>query len=149
VAEANVLQALALAAQKQNAAAQKAFIRALALAKQEGYIRLFVEHGVAVVPLLRQVRHLFPDFVSRLLNALPAGPITDWPASSRIDPLTEREQEILALIAQGQSNRQIADALFITVGTVKGHINHIFSKLDVRSRTQALVRARHLKLLDS
>lgn len=148
VVEASVLQALTWAAQKQEAiAAQKVLIRALALAKQEGYIRLFVENGLALVPLLNQVRHLFPDYVSQLLNAMPSSPPTGSPASLRLDSLTEREQEILSLIAQGQSNRQIADALFISVGTVKGHVNHIFGKLDVKNRTQALVRARDLNLL--
>ncbi len=146
--EAKVLQALAWSTQKQEAAAQKALIRALTLAKPEGYIRLFVENGPVLVPLLSQVRHLFPDYVSQLLNAMPANPTTDSSATSLIDPLTEREQEILSLIAQGQSNRQIADALFISVGTVKGHVNHIFSKLDVKNRTQALLRARELNLPD-
>jgi LuxR family maltose regulon positive regulatory protein len=94
------------------------------------------------------VRHLFPDYVSQLLSALPAGPENN-PSALLLDPLTEREQEILSLIAQGQSNRQIADALFISVGTVKGHVNHIFGKLDVKSRTQALLRARELNLLDA
>ena len=61
VAEAYVLQALAWAMQKQDAAAHKSLIRALALAKPEGYIRLFVENGLALAPLLNQVRHLFPD----------------------------------------------------------------------------------------
>ncbi len=148
VVEANVLQALAWFAQKQEAAAQKVLIRALALAKPEGYIRVFVENGPILTPLLSQVRHLFPDYVSELLAALPATPHTTSAVSLLLDPLTEREQEILSLIAQGHSNQQIADALFISVGTVKGHVNHIFSKLDVKNRTQALLRARELNLLD-
>jgi LuxR family maltose regulon positive regulatory protein len=147
-AEASVLQALAWTSQKQETAAQKALIHALALAQEEGYVRLFVENGPALTPLLSQVRHLFPDYVSQLLSALPAGPENN-PSALLLDPLTGREQEILSLIAQGQSNRQIADALFISVGTVKGHVNHIFGKLDVKSRTQALLRARELNLLDA
>jgi predicted ATPase/DNA-binding CsgD family transcriptional regulator len=63
------------------------------------------------------------------------------------DPLSERELEILTLIAAGRSNRQIADQLFLTVGTVKGYITQLYSKLGVESRTQALVRARQLNLL--
>ena len=148
-AEANVLQALAWTAQRQETAAQKALGHALTLAEPEGYIRLFVENGPALVPLLSQVRHLFPDYVAQLLAALPAGSSNGSSTPLLFDPLTEREQEILDLIAQGQSNRQIADALFISVGTVKGHVNHIFGKLDVKSRTQALLRARELNLLDT
>ena len=80
---------------------------------------------------------------------MPADSTIGLAASPLFEPLTEREQEILALIALGQSNSQIASALFISVGTVKGHVNHIFGKLDVKSRTQALLRARELKLLDN
>ncbi len=148
VAEAYVLRTLALISQKEVAAAQQALIQALTLAKQDGYIRLFVEKGPALIPLLNQVRHLFPDYVPQLLQAISPDLTADASASPLLDPLTEREQEILNLIAQGQTNRQIADALFISVGTVKGHVNHIFSKLDVMNRTQALVQARALHLLN-
>ncbi|MCB0182854.1 MAG: hypothetical protein KDE31_01235, partial [Caldilineaceae bacterium] len=64
-----------------------------------------------------------------------------------IDPLSERELEVLQLVAAGLSNRQIAEQLIITVGTVKTHINHIFSKLAVQSRTQAIVRGQEYGLL--
>jgi LuxR family transcriptional regulator, maltose regulon positive regulatory protein len=148
VAEAHVLQALALASQNRDAAAQEALVQALMLAKQEGYVRLFIDHGPALVPLLGKVRHLFPDYVGRLLQAMLGEAGAGRRESPLPDPLTEREQEILALIGQGQSNRQIAEALYISVGTVKGHINHILSKLDAQNRTQALVRARELNLLD-
>jgi ATP/maltotriose-dependent transcriptional regulator MalT len=65
-----------------------------------------------------------------------------------LDNLTERELEILGLIAQGLSNQQIADQLVISVGTVKGHITHILSKLNAQSRTDAVARALHLGLLN-
>src|SRR5262249_47861707 len=64
-----------------------------------------------------------------------------------IEPLSERELEILTLIAVGLTNREIADKLFLSVATVKWYLTHIYSKLDVQSRTLALVRARELKLL--
>lgn len=63
------------------------------------------------------------------------------------DPLTKRELEILALIASGYSNQQIAEALFITVGTTKNHLKSIYNKLDVHSRTQAIERALVLRLV--
>lgn len=87
-----------------------------------------MENGPILIPLLSQVRRLFPDYVSQLLAALPTAPNTAA-ASLLLDPLTERELEILGLIAQGQSNQQIADALFISVGTVKGHVNHILDPI--------------------
>jgi len=68
-------------------------------------------------------------------------------SSSLVEPLTERELEVLRLIAQGHSNQQIADALIVSVGTVKKHLNNIFGKLGVHSRTQAVARARELSLL--
>ena len=64
-----------------------------------------------------------------------------------MEPLSARELEILRLIANGQSNQAIADTLVIAVSTVKRHINNIYGKLDVQSRTQALMRARELQLL--
>ena len=64
-----------------------------------------------------------------------------------IEPLSERESEILALIATGASNREIADQLFIAEGTVKNHVTHILGKLGVRDRTQAALKARELGLL--
>ena len=64
-----------------------------------------------------------------------------------VEPLSERELEILALIAKGDSNREIAGQLFIAEGTVKNHVTHILSKLGVRDRTQAALRARELGLL--
>lgn len=70
------------------------------------------------------------------------------PAELLLDPLTGRELEILSLIAQGCSNQEIADKLVISVGTVKGHVNHILSKLDAPNRTYAVARARDLSLLD-
>jgi DNA-binding NarL/FixJ family response regulator len=64
-----------------------------------------------------------------------------------VEPLSERELEILALIATGASNKEIADQLFIAEGTVKNHVTHILGKLDVRDRTQAALKARELGLL--
>ena len=70
------------------------------------------------------------------------------PAShSPVEPLSEREREVLRLIADGHSNQEIADMLVVAVSTVKRHINNFYGKLGVQSRTQALVRARELKLL--
>ena len=68
-------------------------------------------------------------------------------SSTLVEPLSERELEVLRLIADGHSNQAIADRLVVAVSTVKKHVNNIYGKLDVQSRTQALVRARDLNLL--
>jgi len=78
---------------------------------------------------------------TRLSDQSPAA------ASTLIEPLSDREREILRLIAHGSSNREIADALFITEGTVKNHVTNILGKLDVRDRTQAALKARELGLV--
>jgi ATP/maltotriose-dependent transcriptional regulator MalT len=72
----------------------------------------------------------------------PAGPPEPLP-----EPLSEREREILALLATGRSNQEIADALVLSIGTVKTHTNNIYRKLGVRNRTEALARARSLALV--
>jgi LuxR family maltose regulon positive regulatory protein len=66
-----------------------------------------------------------------------------------VEPLSERELEVLRLIAAGRSNQEIADTLIIALSTVKRHINNIYGKLDTQSRTQAIARARDLHLLDN
>jgi LuxR family maltose regulon positive regulatory protein len=94
---------------------------------------------------------LHPETVARLLleQSQPTGEPTPTQIANRtlIDPLSERELEVIRLIAAGYSNQDIADQLVISVGTVKKHINHIFGKLGVESRTQALALAQALHLL--
>lgn len=72
--------------------------------------------------------------------------LSDQPniSSTLVEPLSDREREILRLISNGSSNREIAEKLFITEGTVKNHVTNILSKLDVRDRTQAALKAREL-----
>jgi LuxR family maltose regulon positive regulatory protein len=92
-------------------------------------------------------------YVAGLLDAFPAGPKADalLPVSKKLDgliePLTAREQEVLRLIATGDSNQTIAQELVITVSAVKKHTGNIFGKLNVNSRTQAVARAHQLGLL--
>jgi LuxR family maltose regulon positive regulatory protein len=74
-------------------------------------------------------------------------PLTPTLAEALVDPLTERELEVLRLLTAGLSNREIARELVVATSTVKSHINHIYGKLDVKSRTQAIAQARTLGLL--
>jgi DNA-binding NarL/FixJ family response regulator len=124
--------------------------RALSLAEPEGYIRLFVDEGEPMVALLRQAyaRGIAPDYVATLLSAAGAPALAaPAPARSLLEPLTERELEILRLLVAGLSNAAMAQELVITVGTVKSHVNHIYGKLGVQSRSQAIARAHSLHLL--
>jgi LuxR family maltose regulon positive regulatory protein len=87
-------------------------------------------------------------YLRKLLAALERDSARAASPSARLpERLSGREHEILQLVAAGKSNRRIATELFVSVGTVKTHINHLYRKLDVHSRTQALARARELNLL--
>jgi LuxR family maltose regulon positive regulatory protein len=130
--------------------ALEALEQALALAEPGGYLRTFVQEGEPLTRLLRQVPP--SDYVSRLLAACGDRPPAPAPAASpgvpeQIEPLSERETEVLALIAQGLTNREVGQRLFISQGTVKAHTSNIYGKLGVRSRTQAVARARELGIL--
>ncbi len=145
-----VLQAVAFQAQDDLDGALASLKQALSLAEPEGYVRTFVDEGKAMHRLLRYAlsQRVMPNYVARILAAL--GEVADSrpPAmASLIEPLTEREVEVLRLIVAGLSNAEIADELYIAVSTVKSHVNHIFGKLEVKSRTQALAKVRALNLL--
>jgi LuxR family maltose regulon positive regulatory protein len=148
-----VLQALAYQRYGDSTQAIHLLQKALALAEPEGYVRLFLDEGSVMADLLRLVVAQGPAsaYVDTLLTAFEAHSASTRPSSARsqplVEPLSERELEILGLIAVGKSNRQIADDLVLSVGTVKWHLNNIYGKLGVRSRTQAVAQARELNLL--
>jgi LuxR family transcriptional regulator, maltose regulon positive regulatory protein len=152
------LQALALRAGSKKERAVSTLARALALAEPEGYVRTFVDEGPPMAELLsealeaRQRGRLDPPVPPHYLRKLLAATERDAtgaasPIAGLPEPLSERELEVLALIAAGKSNRRIATELFIGVGTVKTHLNNIYRKLNARSRTQAVARARELDLI--
>jgi LuxR family maltose regulon positive regulatory protein len=123
---------------------------ALTMAQSEGYVRIFVDQGRALVPLLRRAAHrgIAPGYVAQLLSAMADSfGAPSSLAQPLIEPLSEREVEVLRLLAAGRSNQAIAAELMLSVGTVKAHNSNIYGKLGVRSRTQAVARARELKLL--
>ena len=146
--EIEILALLALARQGlgETEGAQAALVQALSPAEREGYVRTFVDKGRPMANLLRRVdaSAVAPEYVSRLLAAF--GPSASV-AQPLVDPLSERELEVLRGIAAGLSNREIAAELVITVGTAKWHVNNIFGKLQVKRRTEAVARARELGLL--
>jgi LuxR family maltose regulon positive regulatory protein len=149
------LQSVAQQAQGDTAGAFTALEKALALGEPEGYVRVFVEQGAPMAALLqRAAAHgIAPDYVSRLLVALDAEGAESVPAPSPpsppplVEPLTPRELEVLQLLGEGRTNREIAEALVITLNGVKKHTSNIYGKLGVHSRTQAVVRAQELGIL--
>ena len=144
-----ILQSLALFARSvQKTQALAALEYALVLAEKEGYVRLFVDEGEPMVVLLRQAhaRGVAPTYTATLLAACSAQP-TVSAAFALVEPLTERELAVLRLLMRGRSNAEIAQELIIAVGTVKRHVNSIYGKLGVRSRTQAIARAQALIVL--
>jgi LuxR family maltose regulon positive regulatory protein len=144
------LQALAFQAQGDQGRAMSALGRALFLAEPEGYVRTFVDEGEPISMLLRSARAqgLAPSYVASLLAVLgeAATPVPPE-VQPLVEPLTERELEVLCLIAAGLSNQEIAQELVIAVSTVKSHINHVYGKMGVKSRTQAVARAQSLGML--
>lgn len=161
----NILRTLIRLGLGEETAALASLQEAVRQAAPEGYRLQFLEEGELLAGLLPQVRPVAPNFVDDLLDrwedlqrrrglTLPANkPSQLHPAetlgfSFPIESLSERELELLELIAEGQSNREVAEQLVITVGTVKKHLNNIFGKLDVKNRTQAVARAREVGLID-
>jgi LuxR family maltose regulon positive regulatory protein len=150
VLEILVLRALAHQAQEDQTSALSALERALVLAAPEGYIRLFVDEGTPMLALLRQAhaRSSVPNYAATLLAAfgehLP--PISVRPGALA-EPLTEREREVLRLLLEGASNREIARRLMLSVNTVKRHVYNLCGKLGVQSRSLAIIRARDLNLV--
>jgi LuxR family maltose regulon positive regulatory protein len=161
VMEILVLQALAHQAQGELEAALASLARAMALAEPEGYVRLFVDEGAPMHALLQAAaaQGVMADYPAKLLAnfaatapdapplSSPGGPPSAPITQPLIEPLSERELEVLQLVAQGLSNRQIGERLFLALSTVKGHNRNIYAKLQVRRRTEAVARARELGLL--
>ncbi len=167
VIEILTLQALALQEQGDTDKALTALERALSLAEPEGYVRLFVDEGEPMARLLYEAASggLAPDYAGRLLAAFDFGLASQGkvPSQSKIrnlkpvlskaegseivESLSKRELEVLRLIAEGLSNREITQELVLSLNTVKGHTRKIYGKLGVNSRTQAIAKARALGIL--
>ena len=125
---------------------------ALALAEPGGFIRLFVDEGLPMAQLLSAAaaHGIMPDYTGKLLAAFEAeseGKSYVPYAQPLIEPLSQRELEVLQLIAQGLSNREISERLYLALSTVKRHNGNIYGKLQVQRRTEAVARARELGLL--
>jgi LuxR family transcriptional regulator, maltose regulon positive regulatory protein len=167
--ELTILHALALAAVGDDASAVEKLTRALAAAGPEGYIRVFVDEGPSMLALLDRLADqlrgnlgtragVSAEYVARLRDSCGPAPREASPSNRRptatgpvrglVDPLSDREMDVLRLLADGKSNQEIADALVVALDTVKKHVSHILGKLQATSRTQAVARARQIALLD-
>ena len=155
VIEILVLQAIAYHAHGDLPVALKPLQKALTLGEPEGYVRMFLDEGSSMMDMLCEAsaRKIMPDYTDKLLAAFEAERQNSEdkpdvpPAQSLIEPLSQRELKILQLIAQGLSNREIGERLFLALDTIKGHNRKIFDKLQVQSRTEAIARARESGLL--
>jgi LuxR family maltose regulon positive regulatory protein len=157
------LQALVHQAHGNRTGALECLERALVLAEPEGYVRIFVDEGEPMRSLLADFQSMIRKrpraradeasprllaYASRLLAAFSGpGPAFTPASESPADSLNEREMEVLRLIHAGLTNQEIADQVVIAVSTVKWHINHLYAKLGVHTRTHALARAKELGLL--
>jgi len=155
-------QAMALQALGRVEDARSALRRALSIAEPEGYVRTFIDHGAPMRELLATVlaaqqtqrgddARRMVDYVSRLLSALPArtpvGRPAALPSPVLVEPLSDRELEVLRLLASTLSTPEIARELVVSANTVRSHVKSIYGKLNAHGRIEALHRARELGLL--
>ena len=158
VIEILTLQALILQRVGDTARATSILGRALSLAEPEVYVRMFVDEGNPMAALLSHLpaNGASAGYVDRLLvalrrsgggNRMSVGPSISSYGQRLPEALSERELEVLRLVASGRSNREIARELYVSLGTVKTHINNTYRKLGANSRTKAVARARDLNLL--
>jgi len=147
----SILQARAFHARGSVAQAVISLERALQLAEPGGYLRAFVDEGEAIEMLLRQIYASAPahaasaDYAARILAAFRKEP--ERAAAALVEPLSDREMEVLRLIAANLSNQDIAATLVVSLNTVKTHIRRLYGKLSASSRLEAVERARDLGLL--
>ena len=147
------LLALALYQQHRLPHAFKALEACLSVAQPGGYCRLFLESGRPAKELLlaylRSPAPAHQAYVQKLVNTFPgeSPDVSTRTSQMLVDPLTPREREVLGWMAAGLSNRQIAEKLILSEGTVKFHVHSILEKMGVHSRTQAIIKAKDLKLV--
>jgi LuxR family maltose regulon positive regulatory protein len=148
VIELLALRALALADSGSPAEAVEVLTEALGLGCQQGYVRVFADEGAPMAALLSRVDGIPAGYLGRVRAAGQRdAPDARRQAHGLVDPLTMRELEVLALLAEGAPNQGIADQLVVTLDTVKKHVTHVLAKLGAANRTEAVVRAREIGLI--
>jgi LuxR family maltose regulon positive regulatory protein len=161
IIEIHVLRAVAYHLLDNTTEAERALDRALYLAEPAGYVRVFADEGEPMAALLQSafLRGMAPSYARKLLEAMGAAPQAGA-AGARlplggqagldqplVEELSPRELEILRFLTTSLSSTEIAEQLFVSVNTVRSHIRHIYDKLDVHSRLEAIARAEELTLI--
>jgi LuxR family maltose regulon positive regulatory protein len=156
VLELSLYKALALQMLGDGSGALEAMAESLSLAAPEGYTRVFLETGAPVVALLQQAisQGIYPDCARELLTLFRVSDLKhideyakSTSAQPLVEPLSPRELEVLMLISTGYTNQEIADSLFVSLNTIKKHTSHIYGKLGVKNRAQAIAQARVIGLV--
>ena len=157
-----MLKALDMWSRDDHVEAIEVMQRAVTLAEPEGYVRLFLDEGELMRQMLQDLASRGPtDYLSRLMDAFSAEDeamsghtgvrshrlLSSASSEALLDPLNDREMDVLRLVASGLSNREISDKLFISANTVKWYTRNIFGKLGVHKRAEAVARAHELSLL--
>jgi LuxR family maltose regulon positive regulatory protein len=152
-----VMMALAHHSLGNTQTALESLSRALTLAEPQGYVRLFLDEGQPMAELLRSAvsHNISPEYACKLLAAFPKDVMSavsideELTVNAQIlaEPLSEREIEVLQLMAEGYKYKEIAERLVVSINTVRHHTRNVYGKLDVNNRTQAISRAKELNLL--
>jgi LuxR family maltose regulon positive regulatory protein len=149
--ECSVIKTLVLDTLGEAAQALETLSPAITLAESEGFRRVFLDKGPPMARLLREVakQDQSIEFILDLLEKFgqQKGATSQPPSQELVESLTERELEVLQLLSQGLSNREIGEQLFLALDTVKGHNRNIYGKLGVKNRTQAINKAISLKVI--
>jgi LuxR family maltose regulon positive regulatory protein len=158
IIEILILQALTFQEFEENEQALDSLKRAISLSEEGEFVSIYLEEGQIIADLLEDIIkdnkstsdnseiHFSKSYIKKILLAFKTQTISKS-TSDLIEPLSEREIEVLNLIAAGMSNQEIAEKLFISLNTVRTHTKNINGKLDVHSRTQAIVRAKELEII--
>jgi LuxR family maltose regulon positive regulatory protein len=164
VLELQLLESLAYQMLQEEDKALACLLKAVHIAEAEGYMRIFLDEGPPMANLLAKLRQqektASASYLDRLLSAFQHNPLlmlseskirketsTSTTHKSLLEPLSEREMEVLHLLGEGRSNQEIARTLVLSPNTVKGYVSTILAKLQASNRTQAVMRAHDLGLL--
>ncbi len=148
-----ILQSILMQEKAETKSAHTLLERALALAEGEGFVHMFIDEGQAILVLLNQWLSLNSDqslapYAQQLVTHFEMG--AENPSKNQavlIEPLTKREIEVLTLIAEGKTNKEISTILIVSAGTIKAHTSNIYRKLDVSNRTEAVAQGRSLGII--
>ncbi len=153
IIEIQTLRALAHDRAGELDAGLKALEEALSIGEREGYLRIFLDEGQNMIKILLEARKrgICPEYTKMILAELTGKGIEDnigKNTGSLVEPLSEREIEILTLISRGKSNQEIAGLLYLSLNTVKWHASNIYGKLSAQNRIEAVAKARELKIIE-